>query len=261
MTTKKIGIALGAGAARGLANLGVLQVLEEHSIPIQIISGTSAGALIGALYSCGTDLKLIGEMASELNWNDLVSLSITRRGLVSSEKLYQMLRLLTKERDFEDLRRPTAVVATDIISGKEVVINSGLVADGVRASLSIPGVFIPVELNGRTLVDGALVNRVPVSVCRNLGADFVIAVDVGIGPLRKTIRNLSDVITNATQILEGQLSLLKPIQADVVLEPDLGNVTSTQLNRAREIIEKGRRAALASLDLIEEELQKLGVSY
>ncbi|HHY09702.1 MAG TPA: patatin family protein [Firmicutes bacterium] len=246
----KVGVALGAGAARGLANIGVLQVLEEHKIPIHAVAGTSAGALIGVLYAAGADLKLLAKMADEMVWNDLVSFTITKWGLVSSDKIHQMMRLLTQEKRFEDLNIPTAVVATDLATGKEVVIDSGLAADGAQASMSIPGIFVPVQLNGRTLVDGALVDRVPVQVCRNLGADFVIAVDVGVGPLRSKLRNLSDVIINSIDILQHQVVKSNPVGGDIVLNPDLGNVTFTQLNRAGEIIEKGREVALANIDEI-----------
>ncbi|NLO65404.1 MAG: patatin family protein, partial [Firmicutes bacterium] len=129
---------------------------------------------------------------------------------------------------------------------------------GVQASLSIPGVFVPVELNGRLLVDGALVNRVPADVCRELGADVVIAVDVGWAPLRRNVRHLPDVIFNTIEILNRQASAARPIDSDLLIEPDLGNVTLTQLNRADEIIEKGREAAWASVDRIKKRLAESG---
>lgn len=250
MPEVKVGLALGAGSARGLANIGVVEILEQHQIPIDVIAGTSAGAVVAGLYAAGADMGIVAKMAHELDWNDLVNFTITRRGLVSSEPLYQILRILTKEQTFEELPIPTAVVATDITTGEEVVISSGLVADGIRASMSIPGVFVPVELEGRTLVDGALVNRVPSSVCRKLGADFVIAVDVGYPPLRGKVRNLPDVIMSTIDILGRQSAKFRPIDADIVVRPELGNVTSTQLNRSKEIVEAGRAAALAVLEQI-----------
>lgn len=255
MAELKVGLALGAGSARGLANIGVVQVLEEHQIPIDVITGTSAGAVVAGLYASGTSMDMIGRMTNELDWNDLVNFTITRRGLVSSEPIYQMLRILTKGQAFEDLAIPAAVVAADITTGEEVVISSGGVAEGVRASLSIPGVFVPVELNGRLLVDGALVNRVPASVCRDLGADLVIAVDVGWPPLRKNVRNLPDVIMSTIDILNRQSAKFRPIEADILLEPELGNVGSTQLNRAEEIIEAGRRAASAHVEQIKRKIR------
>lgn len=259
MPDLRIGIALGAGAARGMANLGVLQVLQEERIPIDVVAGTSAGAVVGSLYAAGTDLGLLCRMAAELDWNDLASFTITRRGLVSSEKIHTLLRMLTKDQNFEDLHIPTAVVATDLLTGEEVILASGSIADGVRASLSIPGIFVPVELGGRLLVDGALVNRVPTDVCRKIGADFVIAVDVGWAPLRGRVGNLPDVIFRTIDILGRQVSVGSELDANVLLQPDLGNVTVTQLNRAEEIIEKGREAVRAKLDEIKKGLVAHGL--
>ncbi len=254
MPNPKVGLALGAGAARGLANLGVLQVLSEEEIPIHIIAGTSAGAVVGCLYAAGSDLNVLGRMVEELDWNDLTGLALSRLGLISTDKIYNMLRVLTRNLDFEELAIPAAVVATDLETGKEVVLDSGSVADAVRASLSIPGVFVPAEINGRLLVDGALVNRVPADICRHMGADVVIAVDVGFAPLRGKIRNLPDVIIQTNDILSRQAALHQGISADCLIVPDLGNVSLTQLNRSSEIVEKGRQAALQSLDRIRDKL-------
>lgn len=257
MPNPKVGLALGSGAARGLANLGVLQVLHEKKIPIDMIAGTSAGAIIGCLYAAGSDLYILASMVEELDWNNLTSWTFQRRGLVSSEKIHTMLKVLTKDRNFEDLPIPAAVVATDLQRGEEVVLDSGSVADAIRASLSIPGIFVPMEYEGKLLVDGALVNRVPGNVCRKMGAELVIAVDVGYAPLRSNIRNLPDVIMQTIDILSRQATLQKGADADVLIIPDLGNVTLTQLNRAAEIIEKGRQAALQSLDVIWDKLALL----
>lgn len=256
MPNPKIGVALGSGAARGLASLGVLQVLVEEQIPIHCVSGTSAGAVIGALFAAGSDLNLLARMVNELDWNDLTSWTLKPRGLISPEKIRNILRVLTQDQHFENLSMLTAVVATDLKTGKEVVIDTGSVADAVTASLSIPGVFIPIEKDDMLLVDGALVNRVPADVCRNMGADFVIAVDVGWAPLRSNIRNLPDVITQTIDILSRQAALYQGNVADVIIEPDLGNVTLTQLNRSKEIIEKGRLAAVAALPEIKNRLKQ-----
>jgi len=248
----KVGIALSAGAARGLAHIGVLQVFVENKIPIDMITGTSAGAIVGTLYAAGTDMYTLARMAQELNWNKLVNLTVPRLGLVSSEPIYELMKFLTRNLSFEALPIPAAVVATDIQTGEEVVIKSGNLADGVRASMSIPGIFVPVELDGRLLVDGALVNRVPAHTCRELGADIVIAVDVGLPPVGKKVKNLGNIIMRTIEILDRENAKFRPIDADVIVRPDLSNVTSTQLNRAGEIIAAGREAAEASLREIQE---------
>ncbi|HPT83652.1 MAG TPA: patatin-like phospholipase family protein [Limnochordia bacterium] len=251
-----VGVALGSGAARGLANLGVLQVLEEAGIPVDIVCGTSAGAVVAGLYASGSDLNLLGRMVQELDWNDLTSWTLRPRGLVVPDKIHQMLRLLTREQRFEDLPIKAAVVATNLLTGEEVVLDSGSVADAIVASLSIPGVFVPVEKDGLVLVDGALVNRVPGDLCRRMGAELVIAVDVGWGPLRSRIRHLPDVIIQTIDILNRQAASRKPIDCDLLIEPDLGNVTFTQLNRAAEIVEKGRQAAWEVLPAIKKRLDQ-----
>lgn len=243
MEQPKIGVALGAGSARGLAHIGVLQVFEEHNIPVHVVAGTSMGAVIGGLYAAGIDLKLLARMAMELKWDDLVRLTITKMGMVSSERIYEMLRVLTRNQHFSDLSIKTAVVACDINSGEEVVIDEGLLAAGMRASMSIPGIFVPVTAKDRMLVDGALANRVPASVARNLGAEIVIGVDVGFADFRGRVRNLPDIIMRVIDILERECSKLRPSGADLVIAPNLSDVTSTQLNRAEEIIAEGRRAA------------------
>lgn len=246
----KVGLALSAGAARGLAHIGVLQVLVENDIPVDAIAGTSAGAIVGSLFAAGYNIYDLADYVQELNWNKLVNLTVPRRGIVSSEPLYQLLRTLVKDQNFEDLPIPTAVVATDIRTGEEVVIQSGSIAKGVRASMSIPGIFVPVELGDKMLVDGALVNRVPGRTCRDLGVDIVIAVDVGLPPVGKKTRNLGNIIMRTIEILDRENAKFRPIDADIIIKPDLGNVSSTQLNRASEIIAAGRSAALANLDNI-----------
>lgn len=250
----KVGLALSAGSARGLAHIGALQVFIENNIPIDMIAGTSAGAIVGSLYAAGPDMYLLERMAQELNWNKLVNITVPKLGLVSSERVHELVKVLTRNLNFEDLPIPAAVVATDIQTGEEVVIKTGNVADGVRASMSIPGIFVPVELGGRLLVDGALVNRVPGRTVRELGADIVIAVDVGLPPVGKKVTNLGNIIMRTIEILDRENAKFRPIDADVIVRPDLSNVTSTQLNRAAEIIAAGRTAAEASLKDIQDVL-------
>lgn len=256
MTNPKVGVALGSGAARGMANLGVLQVFTEENIPVDLLAGTSAGAVVASLYASGADLRFIERMLDELDWLDLTSLTITRRGLISPDKIHSMLKMLTKGQNFEDLPIPIAVVATDLITGEEIVIDSGSIADGVRASLSIPGVFVPVVSGKKLLVDGALVNPVPADVCYQMGADFVIAVDVGPGPLRSKIRNLPEVIIQTIDILTRQVARNQRSPVDIMLKPDLSDITLTELNRSSEIVERGREVALANLDKIKRALDE-----
>ena len=178
---KKVGLALGGGYARGLAHIGVLEVLEREGIPIDIISGTSIGALVGALYARKKDATLIKKQASRLDWigmTSLVDLTLPRSGFIGGKRVTNLLRRFMGDIQFQDLDIPLACVATDIISGEEVVLREGSVVEAVRASISIPIIFKVARTNGRYLVDGGLVNNVPVSVAKKMGADFIIAVDI-----------------------------------------------------------------------------------
>jgi NTE family protein len=177
----KIGLALGSGAARGLAHIGVLKVLEKEEIPLDMIAGTSMGALIGALYAQEKNAKRIEELALEIDWKRLILLAdptLPKMGFVEGKKIKELLKSIIGDIKFSDLEIPFACVATDILTGEEVVIREGLVVEGVRASISLPVILTPAKWQGRFLVDGGLVNPVPVNLLKEMGADFTIAVNV-----------------------------------------------------------------------------------
>lgn len=179
-----IGLALGGGGARGLAHIGVLKVLDRAGIPINVLAGTSMGGIVGALYAAGISsndietatLSAIGKFTDLLS---LVDLTFSQSGLLKGNRVYDLVATqLGPQRTFSSLRRPFAVVAVDTVSGREVVLDEGWVADAVRATMSVPGIFAPVEIGPYRLVDGGLLNNVPVDVVRRLGGEFVIAIDV-----------------------------------------------------------------------------------
>jgi NTE family protein len=183
----KIGYALGGGAARGLSHIGVLKVLHDHGISPDIIAGTSIGALIGALYAGGLEPNEIEKLALGLDWKKLIylaDLTLPLNGLFQGKRVVSLLRSIIGDSTFSQLRCAFACITTDIISGEQVVLREGSLIEAVRASISIPGIFTPVALNGRYLVDGGLVNSVPVSVCREMGAQYVIGVKVTPEPLK-----------------------------------------------------------------------------
>jgi NTE family protein len=183
----RIGYALGGGAARGLSHIGVLKVLHKHGISPDIIAGTSIGAIIGALYAGGLDPNEIEQLVLGLNWKKLVYLvdmTLPLNGLVQGKRVVSLLKSILGETTFAQLRFDFACVATDIISGEQVVLRDGSLIEAVRASISIPGVLTPVAIKGRYLVDGGLVNTVPVSVCREMGAQYVIGVNVIPQPIK-----------------------------------------------------------------------------
>jgi|WetSurMetagenome_2_1015567.scaffolds.fasta_scaffold119272_2 NTE family protein len=177
----KIGYALGGGAARGLSHIGVLKVLEEYKISPDIIAGTSMGAVIGALYAGGLKASDIEHLVLQVSWKRLVlptDIMLPLGGLTQGKRVISLLKSILGDLRFSQLKYDFACVTTDIINGEQVVLRDGSLIDAVRASISIPGIFAPVMIDEKYLVDGGLVNEVPVSVCRVIGAEYVIGVNV-----------------------------------------------------------------------------------
>lgn len=185
---RKIGLALGSGAARGMAHIGVLRALDEAGIRPDIVAGTSIGALVGGVYAAGK-LGELSEIALGLDWKKaagyFLEVSFPRSGLIEGTKVTEFLSEIVGPLDMNTLPVRFASVATDVMTGKEVVISEGDLVSAIRASISVPGIFTPARRNGSFLVDGGLVNPVPVSVCRDMGADFVIAVDLNNGRVKE----------------------------------------------------------------------------
>ena len=180
---KKIGLALGSGAARGLAHIGVLKALEEENIPVDMIAGSSMGALVGACFAKGKGVKDFEDIVLETDWKKLLkladpNLALMLKGFVHGNKVKELLRAIIGDIEFKDLKIPLSVVATDINTGEEIIIKEGSVIEAVRASISMPAIFMPVKLKDKFLVDGGIVNPIPVKVVRGMGADFVIACNV-----------------------------------------------------------------------------------
>ncbi|HEY79422.1 MAG TPA: patatin family protein [Dehalococcoidia bacterium] len=262
---KKVGLALGGGAARGLAHIGVLEVLEKEGIPIDMIAGTSAGAAVGALYAQGRNTGAIKALALDLNWKrlaSLVDLALPRTGFIQGKKIKEQLKsIIGGDIKFSDLKIPFACVATDIKTGEEIVISQGSVLDGVRASISIPAIFTLIKREGRYLVDGGLVNPVPVSVVKKQGADFIIAVNVTADAVNRT--NLGkkakeptifNVIMQSLYISTHSLVKSSLEGADIVIEPNLADIPYGDFQRAKEGILRGALAAQGIIPEIKRQL-------
>lgn len=240
----KIALVLGAGSARGLAHIGVLQVLIENDVPFDMIVGSSMGAMIGGLYACGTDLEMLDKMIHHMDMNTFFDVRIPRLGFIAGKKINSFLKLMTKNKNFEDLDLPLFMVATDLVSGQEIVLDKGLVADAIRASISIPGIFHPVKRDGMILVDGAVTDRLPVEIARSCGADKIIAVDVTFGEGKQvSINNTLDVILTSLDIMQKQQFDLISSRADVLIQPKVGNFPSRGFDNSQKIVELGREAA------------------
>ncbi len=177
---KKVGLALGSGSARGWSHIGAIEAIEEAGIPIHCIAGTSIGAFVGAVYATG-DLPSLKEFALQMDWKKVVSyfdVVFPKSGFMDGKKVHDLFSMHTEAKTFADFKIPVSMVATNVETGKKVIINSGNIIESIRASISVPGVFTPVRRDGEWLVDGGLVDPIPVSVVKEMGADFVIAVDL-----------------------------------------------------------------------------------
>ncbi len=285
MGKPRLAIALGSGSARGWAHIGVLRALTQAGIVPDIVCGTSIGAFVGAAYASGSLDPLEGWVRG-LTRRDVLGffdVSLGAGGLIKGEKLLGYTSRLFLDETFADLDKPFACVATDLASGREVWLREGRVLDAVRASVALPGLLVPQLLDGRYLVDGGLVNPVPVSLCRALGADLVIAVDLGMDTIglrqrrgdpsapapawRQTVGrwlgregdgedmlrpSLADVVSNSIAIMQGRISRsrLAGEPADVLIAPRLGQLGLLDFHRADEAIATGRTAAEHMLPML-----------
>lgn len=256
-----IGVALGGGFARGIAHVGVLKVLEKEGIPIRVIAGTSVGALIGAVYSSGVSIPELVEIAHSVRFTSFARWTVSRYGFASNERMVDFLNRILKVKSFEELRIPLGVVATDFNNGEGVVFHSGSIVDPVRASCAYPGMFLPVIIGGRHLVDGMLSYPVPSRPAREMGADRVIAVHLkGTWTNHGSPRHLFDVIGQSFAIAQDAMSSLWRGAADLVIEPDVAGYAYDDFKRADDLIRVGEAAMRAALPEVRKWLQSPSVA-
>jgi len=252
---KKVALVLGGGGARGLAHIGVIKVLEREDIKIDMVVGTSMGAVVGAAYSLGLPASHMEKRATTLSWTDLFDPIIPKMGLIEGEKLEAVIRDLVENKTFLDTKIPLALVTTDIERAEEVIYTSGNLVKIARASCSWPGIFTPQRIDGRLIVDGGIKNSVPVSVARQLGADIIIACDVGYCVTTDVeLNNIFRLILQSFQIMGEELNTYQARLADIVIEPDLGRMDQAAFNRASDIINKGQEAAEKMLPRLQKKL-------
>lgn len=253
----RIVLALGGGGARGLAHIGVLQVFQEAGIPIAGIVGTSMGALIGSTYAAETDLYYLARVMDALGWEDLVDFNLSNLGLVDGSKVQALINLLTKGKTFETLKLPFWAVATDLHTGEEIVFREGPLAPAIRASISVPGIFNPVEYNHRILVDGAVVAGVPVNIAKEMKGELTIAVNVGFDHTQHKIKNIFDVLSKVQDIMGNRLDSYQMQLADLAIVPQLGNIRTMHFHRAKECVQIGREAAEKAVSQIKEKMKHI----
>jgi NTE family protein len=239
-----VALALGGGAARGIAHIGVLKVLAEEGIAVRAVAGTSVGSVVGAAVCAGRDWQWLLARARALRWGDLVQPAVPRMGMLATERMERFLERTLGVARIEDLRLPFAVVAADISTGEEVVLRSGPLAAAVRASCSVPGIFEPVAVGDRLLVDGGLLNDVPADVARSLAAEPVVAVRLNTGVrVAARPRTIFDVISSSLAILALHGIQQGLVAADLVVSPELGGMGYRDLRHVDEFFSAGERAA------------------
>lgn len=243
-----IGMALGGGFARGMAHIGVLKVLEAEGIPVRVVAGTSVGALIGAIYCSGVSIAELEKVACSVRFTTFARWTVSRYGFASNDRMVSFLTRTLKVKTFEQLRIPLGVTATDFNSGEGVVFHSGSIIEPVRASCAYPGMFLPVEIRGRYLVDGMLSYPVPTAPLHEMGADRVIAVHLrGQWSRNGAPRHLFDVIGQSFAIAQDQMSHLWRGAADVIVEPDVAGFAYDDFKRAGELVRAGEVAMRQAL--------------
>ncbi|MDX1585162.1 MAG: patatin-like phospholipase family protein [Balneolaceae bacterium] len=245
--TEGIGVALGSGAALGAAHVGVLRALEEYRIKPTYMAGTSIGALVAALYAFGKSVDEIEEIAISLDWLDISDIKLSKLGLLTNNEIGELLDEHLGEVTFDEAKIKLAVVATDISNGEKVILNKGKVSDAVEASACIPVIFEPVEIDGRMLVDGGLLESVPVSVLKDFGAEATIAVDVKAYRKYKRPDDIFDVLNNSLEIALIHLAHVRMEDVDILIQPKLGDFSRMDTSRTGEMIELGYEAAVESL--------------
>ncbi|TLS37646.1 patatin-like phospholipase family protein [Pseudalkalibacillus caeni] len=250
MTEPKIGLALGSGGARGFAHVGVIKALTEAGIPIDYIAGSSMGALVGAIYGAGHDIKTMEKMASLFKRKYYLDFTVPKMGFIAGNKVKNLINTLTHGKRIEDLSPPLSVVATDLLKGEKVIYRSGSIADAVRASISIPGILVPEKIDDRLLVDGGVIDRVPVSVVKDMGSDFVIAVDVSnVKPVAE-VTSIIDVILQSIDIMQKEMVRIHEVTADIMLKPALESYNSKAFTNIEEMIQIGEEETIRNMETI-----------
>lgn len=258
----RLGLALGGGAAKGFAHVGVISVLEEAGLRPALVVGTSAGSVVGALYASGKTGAQLQQAALQIEEVAIADwmVPIINRGVFRGEALARYVNEAVSHRLLEDMRIPLGVVATDLGTGQGVLFRRGNTGTAVRASSAVPAVFQPVRISGRDYVDGGLVAPVPVQYARQMGAELVLAVDISDAPEGQPAGDTFQILLQTFNIMGKSINQHELRQADVVVRPSLVGLRSADFSARHKAIESGRAAMLAALPALRERMQALAVS-
>ncbi len=264
--TPKIGLALGGGGARGISHIGVLKVLIKNKIPIDFITGASAGALVGAYYALNNEISGFEKISYDISKKRMISFidpMNPKKALIKGDKIKKEISKSFENRSFNDVKIPLTIVATDLEKGKEIHIRKGDLAEAVRASISVPGIFYPVKIKNKWLVDGALINPTPVDVVKKMGADIVIAVDLTTSEEFKIKEpGMVNTLMQSFYILRSELTKLKlhSVKNQVVIRPVMRSISDKadgfRFNDVKHFIEQGEKAAEKALPEIRKKIKE-----
>lgn len=243
----KVGLALGGGGVLGAAHIGVLKAVEELELPVHTIAGTSIGALMSALYAFGYNWQAIESITKDLNWLNASELSLSQFGILSNDKLGELITQNIGEATFEQADIPLAMIATDIYNGEKVILKKGSVSKAVMASTCVPGIFNPIELNDKLLVDGGIVENVPISPLQEMGAEYLIGVALGTGSTREKPENIIDVLLRSFYFSIEAATKLHTKKAHLLIQPDLASFNLISTSQTPELIDIGYREAKREL--------------
>jgi NTE family protein len=264
MDKKIVGLALGGGSARGFAHIGLISVFEKHGVPVDLVSGCSMGAIIGGIYASGCEIGYLENFMRSIDLKKLYDHTIPSRGYVKGNRIQQMIKLLTRDYSFGQTKIPFACIAVDIESGTLVTFKEGPLHEAIRASISIPGIFVPHEYQEKTYVDGGVLDRNAIAAAREVGADFVIASDVGYrGEGLEKPRGIVQILENSFTIASWEITKRQLENADVLIKVDVSDIDSstTDYEDILTIIERGKAAAEEAVPEIREKMKKAGIFF
>lgn len=278
---KKVGLALGGGGARGCAHVGAIRALQEAGIPIDCVAGSSMGALVGGFYATG-HLQKLENYLQKIKWNDVLSQfdpTVMNSGMFKGEKITRLISQFIDNQSFEDCQVPYIAVATDLNSGQEVWLKKGKIASAIRASISLPGIFTIIKINGKYLIDGGIVNPLPVNAVRSMGAEFVIAIDLNKEYIREKVKkrhsfktkkwdfnnlirskypNMIDVLSGSVFLMQGRITEknLEINPADVLINMKLKSTSLLDFHESSSLIQEGYRQMKKQIPAIKRLLHK-----
>jgi NTE family protein len=256
---KKTALVLSGGSARGIAHLGVVKVLKREGLRFDVVVGTSIGSLVGAAYALDIPLDQVEAVSLKTGAMDLLDITISRMGLTEGNRLENIIKQVVQNKSFQDVKMPLAITAVDVETGEELYFTEGDLIKTIKASCSLPGIFKPVELNGRLLIDGGMRQHMPADIAKRLGADFIVGVDVGFCIKKGRINSMLGVIMQSIQMMGEELSRYQSEKVDILITPKLeDDIDQMAFNKAAAIIKKGEEATEEAMPELKKCLKRGG---